>query len=144
MPVDAAVHGANAAATGRMRAMARLTDAELATPVGEHWTVAVALAHLAFWDRRVLLVLEGTERAGAVEAREIDISVNDVTLPAWSAIPPRDTVRLAIESAETLDARLAAYPAELLAAVEATNARWVRRSIHRNLHLDEVEAALDR
>ena len=53
------------ASTLRIRALAaRLTDTEMQHPVGEHWTVGIAFAHLAFWDRRVLDLLDRTERAG--------------------------------------------------------------------------------
>jgi hypothetical protein len=30
--------------------VARTTDEELSLPLGEGWTIAAALAHLAFWD----------------------------------------------------------------------------------------------
>lgn len=80
----------NRASTDRIRALAaRLSDEELQQPVGEHWTVAVALAHLAFWDRRVMQVLDITEREGQLVAPQIDISVNDLSLPLWVVIPPR-------------------------------------------------------
>ena len=133
----------NRASTRRIRALvARLTDEELQHPVGEHWTVAVVLAHLAFWDRRVLYVLEMTERDGRVFVPEIDIFVNDLSLPLWAAIPPRAAARIAIESAETLDKRLESFPPELLNEIYAYNKRWVVRALHRGEHLDEVEAAL--
>jgi hypothetical protein len=141
---DTGMHEANRAATARIRALAALSDEELRTPVGEHWTVGVALAHLAFWDLRALDVLERTERAGVVEAPGVDVVVNELALPSWSAIPPREALRLAIEAAETMDATVAAYPPGLVAAVEAFNERWVRRSLHRDAHLDEVDRALGR
>ena len=51
----------NRASTNRIRALvARLSDDEMQRRVGQHWTVAIALAHLAFWDRRVLYVLDMT------------------------------------------------------------------------------------
>jgi hypothetical protein len=37
--------------------VARLDDAELAYPLGDEWTVAAVLAHLAFWDRRAAILL---------------------------------------------------------------------------------------
>ena len=73
---------------------------------------------------------------------EIDIFVNDLSLPLWAAIPPRAAARIAIETAETLDARLENYPPVLLEDIYAYNQRWVIRALHRNEHLDEVEAAL--
>ena len=46
----------NRASTNRIRAFAeRLTDEELLHPVGEHWTIAITLVHIAFWERRVLI-----------------------------------------------------------------------------------------
>jgi hypothetical protein len=133
----------NRASTDRMRALAdRLNDSELARPVGEHWTVAIALAHLAFWDRRVLYVLDQTERDGTLEVPEIDVFVNDLSLPLWAAIPPREAARIAIATAEELDRRLESYPPELLELVYAVTERWVVRALHRNEHLDEADAAL--
>ena len=80
----------NRDSTRRIRSLAeRLSDEELLRPVGEHWTVAITLAHLAFWDRRVLFVLDQTERDGRLNAHVINLVVNDIDLPLWAAIPPR-------------------------------------------------------
>jgi hypothetical protein len=144
MTVDRSYVELNRASTNRIRTLAaRLTDEELQQRGGEHWTVAMALAHLAFWDRRVMYVLDGTERDGKLFVpEEIDIVVNDLSLPLWGAIPPRAAARIAIETAEALDARLATFPPELLEQVYAYNRRWVIRALHRNDHLDEIDAAL--
>ncbi len=143
MSLDPSFVDRNRASTERIRALvARLTDAEMQTPVGEHWTVAIALAHLAFWDRRVMYVLDMTERDGKVFEPEIDVYVNDLSLPLWAAITPREAARIAVETAQTLDRRLASYPPALLDAVFAHNKRWVIRAMHRNEHLDDVDAAL--
>src|SRR5689334_23106678 len=133
----------NRAATKRIRDLVtRLSEADMQHPVGEHWTVAIALAHLAFWDRRVMYVLDMTERDGKLFIPNVDIIVNDLSLPLWAAIPAREAARLAIESCAAVDQRLENFPPELLAEVYAYNQRWVLRAQHRNEHLDEVEAAL--
>ena len=133
----------NRAATNRLRALVdHLSDQALQQPVGEHWTVAIALAHLAFWDRRVLLGLDAVEREGKLNIPVIDISVNDLSLPLWAAIPPRAAANIAVESAAALDERLANFPPALLDELYRHNQRWVERAIHRDAHLDEVEAAL--
>jgi hypothetical protein len=143
MTLDQSFAEQNRASTERMRALAaRLSDAEWQRPVGEHWTVGVAYAHLAFWDRRVMYVLDQTERQGKLFVPEIDIFVNDLSLPLWAAIPPREAARIAIESAEALDQRLEAFPPALLEELYAYNKRWVVRAHHRGQHLDEVDAAL--
>ena len=143
MTLDRSFVERNRASTDRIRTLAaRLTDAEMQHPVGKHWTVAIALAHLAFWDRRVLYVLDRTERDGTLFIPEIDIFVNDLSLPLWAAIPPRAAAQIAIETAETLDARLQSYSPALLEEINGYNQRWVVRALHRNEHLDEVDAAL--
>lgn len=143
MTVDRSFVERNRAATRRIRQMAEtLSDAELLRPVGQHWTVAITLAHLTFWDLKVLDLLAKTEAEGKLVAPEIDIAVNDIALPLWAAIPPRQAARLALETAEELDRRLEGYPAALLEVINDYNPRWVVRALHRNEHLDEAEEAL--
>jgi hypothetical protein len=143
MPFDRSFVELNRAVTGRIRALAaRLSDEELQQPVGQHWTVAITLAHLAFWDRRVMYVLDMTEKDGQLFIPEIDVFVNDLALPLWAAIPPRAAAQIAIETAEMLDKRLEEYPPVLLEKIYNHNERWVVRALHRGMHLDEVDAAL--
>lgn len=143
MTLDIDYQQLNRTTTNRLRSLVtRLTDVELQRPVGAHWTVAITLAHLAFWDRYVLYVLDETERNGQLSHLQVDIVVNDLALPLWAAIPPSEAVRLAIETAEMLDQRLEEYPAELLTAIYSQHQRWVIRAWHRNEHLDEIDAAL--
>ena len=42
----------------------RLTDEELSLPLEDDWTIAVALAHLSFWDQRSLFWCENGKKAG--------------------------------------------------------------------------------
>lgn len=143
MALDRSFVEKNRASTTRIRELAAsLSDDDLKRPVGEHWTVAVALAHIAFWDRRVLVVLDATERDGKVTPPDVGIIVNDISLPLWLAIPPREAARLAIETAEKLDQRLESFSPELLEQVGAFNMRYVVRALHRGEHLDEVDRAL--
>lgn len=143
MAVDRSFVEQNRAQTTRMRTLAANTsDADMQRRVGEHWTVSAAFAHLAFWDRRVLFVLDDTERNGKVNAPDMDIVVNDISLPLWLALPPREATRLAIESAEQLDKRLENFPPDLLEQLNTVNNRWLARYLHRTEHLDEVEAVL--
>jgi hypothetical protein len=143
MAIDRSFILKNHASTRRIRDLAtRLSDAEMQTPVGEHWTVAIVFAHLAFWDRRVMYVLDMTQRDGKLFIPEIDIFVNDLSLPLWAAIPPREAVRIAIESAEAVDKQLEGFPPALLEEIYTYNKRWVERGMHRGEHLDEAEAAL--
>lgn len=145
MALDRSFAELNRAATQRIRDLAaRLSDTELQHPVGEHWTVAIVFAHLAFWDQRALAVLADTERAGKLTFPQIDLVVNDLSLPLWAAIPPREAARIAIATAEALDKRLEEFPPDLLEEIYHFNKRWVNRALHRDEHLAEVEAALQR
>lgn len=143
MTMDRSFIELNRASTARIRALAaRLTDQEMQTRVGEHWTVGIVFAHLAWWDRRVMYVLDMTEKDGRLFIPEIDIFVNDLSLPLWAAIPPREAARIAIETSETLDKRLEDYSPELLEKIYNYNKRWVIRALHRGEHLDEADTAL--
>ena len=57
-------------------------------------------------------------------------------------VPSGRMPRIAIETSEELDQRLEVYPQELLEEIYKYNKRWVIRALHRNEHLDEVDAAL--
>ena len=143
MPLDPSFNDLNRASTERIKKLAAsLTDEEMQTRVGEHWTVAIALAHLAWWDRRVMYVLDKSAKNGKIFIPEIDIFVNDLSLPLWAAIPPREAARIAIETSADLDVRLETYSPNLLEEIYNYNKRWVVRALHRNEHLDEVDAAL--
>ena len=143
MPLDPSYNDLNRASTERIKKLAAsLTDEEMQTRVGEHWTVAIALAHLAWWDRRVMYVLDRSAQDGKLFIPEIDIFVNDLSLPLWAAIPPREAARIAIETSADLDVRLETYSPNLLEEIYNYNKRWVVRALHRNEHLDEVDAAL--
>ncbi len=142
---DLSFVGLNRASTNRIRGLvAGLSDQDLLRPVSQNWTIATVLAHLAFWDRRVMFILDATERDGKLVAPEIDIVVNDIALPLWSAIPPRVAAQLALETAEALDASLESFTPGLLNEICAHNKRWVVCSLHRNEHLDKVDAELKR
>ena len=145
MTLDRSFVELNRASRERMQVLAgRLSDEELQIKVGEHWTVGIVYAHIAWWDRRVMYVLDMTEKDGKLFIPEIDIFVNDLSLPLWAAVPPREAVRIAVENAEALDKRLEEYPQALLEEIYNYNKRWVVRALHRGEHLDEADAALNR
>ena len=136
------IHAANRAATERIRALGELPDDELRTPVGEHWTVAITLVHLAFWDRRSLHALQRSVEADRPVPTDLDIVLNDLSLPIWAAVPPREAIRLALEAATAIDEFVATLESPLADELLASHVRWISRSLHRNEHLDEAEAAL--
>ncbi len=59
MSVDPSVIAENTATRERLRALVpRIDDEELARPLGDGRTIATILGHVAFWDQRVLVLLE--------------------------------------------------------------------------------------
>ena len=134
----------NAKERERLRSLVnRLTDEELNLPLGNGWTIAVALAHLSFWDRRSLILMQKWKKSG-VEPSPIDIDVtNDALLSQWLALAPRAAANLAISSAEAIDRELGEASSDLIAEIESLGEKFrLYRSIHRKLHLDEIEQFL--
>jgi hypothetical protein len=143
MAPDRAFVELNRNSTARMRSLvACLSDEQLQRPVGRQWTASTTLAHLAFWDLRVIHLLDATEREGKLVAPEIDVVVNDILHPLVAAIPPGQAAEIAVRVSEELDRRLENFPPLLLEQIHARYERWVIRALHRNAHLDAIEAAL--
>jgi hypothetical protein len=131
----------NARERTRLRSLVvRLTDEDLIHPLGTDWTVAVALAHLAFWDQRALVLMRKWKSSG-VAPSPIDIDVtNESLLPLWRALPPRAAAELAVSSAEAMDRELEETPPEFIAAIESLGERSrLYRSDHRKMHIDQIE-----
>ena len=136
--------GENALQRQRLKSLInRITDAQLNLPMKNAWTIAVALAHLAFWDQRCLALMRKWKSSG-VSPSTIDIDVtNDSLLPLWKALPPRAAANLALSSAEAIDRELEEAPSGLVSSIEHLGERFrLYRSEHRKLHLDEIEEFL--
>ena len=120
----------------------RLSDAQLAQPMSDGWTVAAVLAHLAFWDTRAAILVERWRRNG-VSPSELDVHVvNDAAKPQWLALPPRAAAEGAVQAARAADAALDGCDEAFLHAIVAANAINVSRAVHRAEHLDQIEQAL--
>lgn len=130
----------------RLRALvARLSEAEVGRAVGDGWTVAATLAHVAFWDQRVLRLLDRFERQGvgpSPHPPDVD-AINDAAQALCLAIEPRVAAQLAIDSAMQVDARLERLSDGMLAQlIAAGNPIKLLRAEHREYHLDEIESIL--
>lgn len=136
----------NARERARLRALvSRLSDADLSLPLGDGWTIAAALAHLAFWDQRSLVLTRKWKPTTPVriEDRDMEDATNDALLPLSLALAPRAAADLAIASAEAIDRELEEAPAEFISAMENAGVRWrLYRSVHRETHLGQIEAVL--
>ena len=128
----------------------RLGDRELSRPLEAGWTVAGVLAHLAYWDYRIVTLLEawGPDGRGTPPATFSETAVNwinDAGKPLCLALPPRVAARLAVEAVVAADQRVATLSDAALAANQAAGSPIsVLRAEHRREHLDEIERALAR
>lgn len=122
-----------------------LADDELRLPLEAGWNIAAALAHLAFWDRWSLVRLRRWKQCG-VAASPVDLdAVNETFLPFGLALEPRVAAKIAVSSAEAIDRELEEISDDLVRAVEGLGDKFrLYRSIHRGMHLDEIEDALRR
>ncbi len=137
---------ANKKGRERLQGLAnRLTDEQLALPTGDGWTIAAILAHLAFWDFRVLVLVKRWKQTG-VGPSPIDAdAVNDAMKPLCLAIAVRETANLALQAAEAVDTELESLPEHVRAGIEnlVREGKFrLDRSIHRNEHIDLIERAL--
>ena len=125
----------------------KLDDAALSRGMPAGWTVAAVLAHLAFWDQRIVLLGEQLRRGASVppaEAGNVDW-INDAAKPTQLALAPRRAATLAVETARAADRAVAALSDDLLAKNAAAGSPInLRRAEHRREHLDEIEQALAR
>lgn len=126
------------------RLISVLNDPDLASDIGHGWTVGVALAHLAFWDRLWLTKLEEFERTQAVRLPTLGSpnALNDAMLVWWQNTAP-DQIRYEVmAAAEAIDAKVAGLPDWIVEQVLATRPRTLNRAAHRREHLGEIESAL--
>lgn len=131
----------------RLRALvARLSDAELARPMPDGWTVAAVLAHAAYWDARAIYWMDkwGPDGEPTTYEEEDTDAANESAKPLCLALRPRDAAELALRVADEADARVRGFSDAMLAKIEAKGDPPfnLSRGIHRKEHLDEIEAAL--
>lgn len=144
MPVSSAFAESNRRETERLRTLVRRLDAAgLAVRLPNGWTVAGALAHVAFWDRQRLCLMRRWA-AGDVASGAYDGDVfNDAVQPLLEMIPPERVAAAALQAAEEIDALLLELPDPVIeAALARPGAPNLDRGSHRAHHLDQVEQAL--
>jgi Flp pilus assembly pilin Flp len=127
--------------------VAKLTPTQLATDLGEGWTVASALAHTGFWDRwqagRWTQMLAGEWHAQDESILEAEHLANDSLHPFWAGIAATDVPSIALEAATRLDALIATAPDDLIDEILAGKSAYlVNRFRHRGDHLDHIERTL--
>ncbi len=136
---------ANAESLVELRALVgRLSDADLARPLGGGWTVATALGHLAVWDMRAATMADRWTRDNRVSGVNIDDEgVNEAVEPLLLVTPGRSLATIALAAAAAANTAIGRLPADLLARALAHDAVFnAARHEHRREHIEQIERAL--
>ena len=135
----------NTAARDRILSLvAQLTDAQMAIPSDDGWTIGAELAHLTFWDRvhtgrlRAALGAGGDLPApfpsGAAEA------INNAGLQGWRLIGGGAAIQWFAEASREVDAYLASLDPSVVDRIRSAGLpRLVERYRHRTDHGDAIE-----
>lgn len=128
----------------RLKSLGRiLNERELKHVLGGEWTVSAIFAHLAFWDKRALILIKEWEN-NAVKPSLVDTDIiNEAMRELFIAIPAHEAVEIAIQSAEAIDKAVKELTDETMAEMEVVGMPFnVNRASHRCKHLDEIERVL--
>ncbi|HJM89076.1 MAG TPA: maleylpyruvate isomerase N-terminal domain-containing protein [Dehalococcoidia bacterium] len=134
----------NAESTRRLRELvAKLSDEDLRISLGGGWTVAVALAHLGFWDTRQAAALHHYTETGELLGGASDDAVNAALERLAVLADPRPVAQLAVSAATAVDEVAANLAPDARAAIlNSDDSYMVGRWGHREEHLDQIERAL--
>jgi hypothetical protein len=148
MASDRSYQANNDIERARLKAfVGKSSDVDLARAMPAGWTVAAVLGHLAFWDQRILTLIEAWERGAPPPPHHgphVDW-INDAGKPLLLALAPRKAAEMAVTVAEAVDRRVAALSEELVAKNAAAGSPLsLSRAVHRKEHLDEIEHILTR
>jgi len=134
----------NRAARERMRRLVEgMTDEQLSLPTVAGWTIASALAHVAFWDFRILYLLKHWKENG-IEPSPYDVdAINEAHKPLCLALDPRAAANLALQAAEAIDSEIEKTSNEWVEKIRAAKVQFkFERNEHREYHLEEIESAI--
>jgi hypothetical protein len=144
MPVSSEFAESNRSQTERLRRLVQRLDTTMLTvrlPNG--WTVAGALAHVAFWDRQRLCLMRRWAAGDMCSGGYDGNLFNETMQPLLEMIPPERAAAAAVQAAGEVDALLLEVSDEVVAAALARpDAPNLDRGSHRKGHLDRIEKAL--
>jgi hypothetical protein len=138
----------NRASTEELKALvAGLSEADYQKPVGDGWTVATLLCHLALWDGRAAYTLQSWQTSGKVPSNvpaDATDFINQAARDVFTAVPGTAAAKVAVTRAETLNAWLETLNDDFCEQVIAQGfERMLRRSLHRRSHLAQIRTALE-
>jgi len=121
--------------------VSKLSDHSLKRIANHGWTIAMTLAHMAFYDNYRLEQLRRWEQTGFNEVKHDTDAINSGLRPLLEGVDGGTATRCVVSAAQAIDQQIANLNSELANEIEQ-NGRALDRSRHRNEHLDEIEHAL--
>jgi hypothetical protein len=123
--------------------VARLADEELCRPMDAGWTAAAALAHVAFWDARAILLIEKWNREGVGPSPADIDTINDAAKMLCLAIPPRAAAEMALEKSLEVNRAIEALSPDMAEKIQTIGTTvHLTRFPHKRLHREEIERAV--
>jgi hypothetical protein len=121
-----------------------LSDADLDRTVEEGWTVGTVLAHLAFWDRFGVQMIEEWERLGSVTPLPPGGAdpVNAAQLASWQSTNARAAAQDAISATALIDEKIASLSTKSVEGISAAGRPRLDRSRHRLEHIEQITRIL--
>jgi hypothetical protein len=149
VPADRSHEARNEAERARLALIAERSEAELTRDLGGGWTVATALAHVAFWDRFAHERLKLWLRDGTTVMATAPLvdALNDGLLHQWRLLPAKAAAREAVAAAEAMDAEIASMSDDAIDRYRASltpgqQPLFLDRTRHRAEHSSQIEAVL--
>jgi hypothetical protein len=135
----------NAASRRRLAELVEFTKTTAAT----RSMASGVLAHIAFWDRLVMLRWKQAFAAGQPVPEPLDLSmtdfINDAAFPQWRQIAFDDAVNDVLRTAAELDLLIEGLDERVVDELTGVGrGRLVDRSLHRIEHIEELERSLKR
>jgi hypothetical protein len=129
----------------RLESLVReLSDEDMKHPLEAGWTVSAVLAHLAFWDIRIVTLLQKWQNDGGVQPSAIDSDViNEVSRHICLAVPGPTAAEMALNWARNANHAIAGLNPMIAAEImeKAPNVR-LDRAHHRQAHIEDIQKAL--
>jgi hypothetical protein len=137
------INESNAAERERLRELiAGLRDEDFQREFEGGWTVSATLVHVAFWDRRISVLIDRWLKDG-LSPSEVDLdAINDAMLPQWRLVPSRAAVREVEAAMEEMDRKVEGLPPDLVTEIVARKLANIDRGDHRRGHRQQIESSL--
>jgi Mycothiol maleylpyruvate isomerase N-terminal domain len=112
---------------------------QLTQSIDDDWTVSSVLAHVAFWDRRTVVCVDGMLRDSSYLPLRTEVDViNPAMLPQWRRLEPNSSLEEFIEAGELFLRTVDSLDEETAQRIQSSGVVNVRRWRHYQEHLEQI------